>query len=135
MGDAYTMRKGLVSLFAVTVLLCFASAAHPDDWIFLGEAHVDGQHDHDNINLGGAAGRYRAIQLRIVNAPIEFDRIVVHYGNGEAEVLQVREVIRAGGHSRAIPLAGDRKIEKLELWYAKAKPNSRRPEIKVWGRH
>ena len=30
---------------------------------------------------------------------------------------------------------GDRKIEKLELWYAKAKPNSRRPEIKVWGRH
>ena len=34
---------------------------------------------------GTVSGRYRFLQVRVNNAPIEFDRIVVHYGNGQAE--------------------------------------------------
>lgn len=65
----------------------------------------------------------------MVNAPIEFDRIVVHYGNGQAETLHVRDVIAPGGHTRAIPLQGDRFVQSFELWYAKANPNSSKPEV------
>ncbi|HJX84145.1 MAG TPA: hypothetical protein VJ723_07370, partial [Candidatus Angelobacter sp.] len=104
------MKKVVVSLFALTVLLCLSPAMHADgdDWVFLGSAHVDGQHDHDNISVGDHAGRYRFLQIRVVNAPIEFDHVVVHYGDGQAQTLQVRDVIRAGQRSRAIPLDGDR---------------------------
>src|SRR5262249_26139302 len=108
--------------------------AHAAGWVFLGVAHVDGQHDHDNIEVGPAAGRYTALQIRVRHAPIEFDHIVVHYGNGQAETLQVRDVIPAGSQSRAIPLAGDRIVQSLELWYSKANPVSVRPEVKLWGR-
>jgi hypothetical protein len=101
------MKKALVSIFVAALLFCLAPAAHAENWIYLGQAHVDGQHDHDNIEVGKYAGRYRFLQVRVNNAPIEFDRIVVHYGNGQAEQLQVREVIRKGSRSRAIPLAGD----------------------------
>jgi hypothetical protein len=94
---------------------------------------VDGQHDHDNIEVGRLAGRYRALQIRVTNAPIEFDHIVVHYGNGQAETLRVRDVIRPGGHSRAIALQGDRVVQSFELWYGKAKPFSRRPELNLFG--
>ncbi len=104
------------------------------DWVFLGEAHVDGQHDHDNIKPATGSGRFRALQLRVHNAPIAFDHIIVHYGDGESETLQVRDVIRAGGHSRAIPLAGDRIVESFELWYSRADPNSAKPEVALWGR-
>jgi hypothetical protein len=128
------MRKVLVLLFALTLLACLSPAAHAQGgWVFLGVAHVDGQHDHDDIKVGAAAGRYRFLQLRVKFAPIEFDHIVVHYGNGEPQTLQVRDVIRAGGRSRAIPLDGDRIVQSLELWYAKARPFSVRPEVRLWG--
>jgi len=127
------MKKLLVLVFSIAMAVCFTPAAHAENWVYLGQAHVDGQHDHDNIEVGHAAGRYRFLQVRVNNAPIEFDRIVVHYGNGQAETLQVRDVIRNGGHSRAIALEGDRVVQSLELWYGKAHPFSRRPEVSLFG--
>jgi hypothetical protein len=127
------MKKLLVPLFVVALVCFLAPAIYAAGWIYLGNAHVDGQSDHDNISVGAAAGRYRFLQLRVVNAPIEFDHVVVHYGNGEPQTLQVREFIRAGGRTRAIPLDGDRIVHSLELWYSKANPNSGRPEVRLWG--
>ena len=129
------MKKVVVSLFALTILLCLTPAMHAQGWVFLGSAHVDGQHDHDNISVGSNAGRYRFLQIRVVNAPIEFDHIVVHYGDGQAQTLEVRDVIRAGQRSRAIPLDGDRIVQSLELWYSKANPNSGKPQVNLWGQH
>ena len=128
------MKRFFVPLLALALVCFLAPAAHAANWVFLGVAHVDGQHDHDNIEVGGAAGRYTALQIRVRNAPIEFDHVVVHYGNGEAQTLQVRSVIPAGGQTRAIPLDGDRIVQSLELWYSKANPVSVRPEVKLWGR-
>lgn len=127
------MKKLLILVFAVAMACSFTPAAHAQNWVRLGQAHVDGQHDHDNIEVGRAAGRYRFLQIRVEHAPIEFDRIIVHYGNGQAEPLQVREVIRRGGRSRAIPLAGDRVVQSLELFYGKAHPLSARPEVTLFG--
>jgi len=129
------VKKILIPIFALALMFYMAPAAQAANWVYLGQAHVDGQHDHDNIEVGKAAGRYRFLQIRVTNAPIEFDRIVVHYGNGEPEVLQVREVIRRGAHSRAIPLQGDRFVQSFELWYGKARPNSGKPELTLWGQH
>jgi hypothetical protein len=133
-GRIQIVKKALVSLIALAFIFYIAPAAHAADWVYLGKAHVDGQHDHDNIEVGQAAGRYRKLEIRVVNAPIEFDRVVVHYGNGQAETLQVRQFIRAGGHTRGIDLQGDRIVQSLELWYGKAHPFSARPEVTLFGR-
>ena len=127
------MKKVLIPLFVIALMIYAAPQAHAANWTYLGQAHVDGQHDHDNIEVGKAAGRYRFLQIRTKNAPIEFDRIVVHYGDGEPEVLQVRDVIRAGRHSRAIALQGDRFVKSFELWYGKARPGSGKPELDLFG--
>jgi hypothetical protein len=129
------MKKALIALFVAALMFYVAPSAHAANWVYLGQAHVDGQHDHDNIEIGKAAGRYRFLQVRVQNAPIEFDRIVVHYGNGEPEILQVREMIHRGGHSRPIALQGDRFVRSFELWYGKAKPRSGRPQLTLWGQH
>lgn len=133
--DVNRMKKAIVSLFVVALLCYAAPLVHADDWVYLGNAHVDGQHDHDDIKVGDAAGRYRFLQIRLINAPIQFDRIVVHYGNGDSETLQVRDVIPAGGKSRAIKLQGDRIVQSFELWYAKADSDSGKPELTLWGKH
>lgn len=117
----------------MALLAYTAPIAQAKSWVYLGQAHVDGQHDHDNIEVGSASGRYHAVQIRVANAPIEFDHIVVHYGNGESETLQVRDVIAAGKHSRAIPLQGDRIVQSFEVWYGKASSSSAKPELNLWG--
>lgn len=127
------MKKLMFAVFALALLAYAAPAAQAKAWTFLGAAHVDGQHDHDNIEVGRFAGRYRALRIRVNNAPIEFDHIVVHYGNGQAETLRMHNVIPAGGHSSAIALQGDRVVQSFELWYGKARPFSRRPELSLFG--
>ena len=134
--ESFSSMKKFFVPFLLLGLVCFltpAQHASAADWIFLGKAHVDGQHDHDNIEVGDKAGRYRFLQIRVVTAPIEFDHIVVHYGDGEPETLHVRNVIPAGGQSRAIKLQGDRFVKSFELWYSRVVPSDSKPELDLYG--
>ena len=123
-------------LLAILLILGFARGASAQaHMIFLGMAHVDGPTDHDDIKVGPYAGRYHSIVLRVKYAPIQFDHVVIHYGNGTAQTLPVRAVIHAGGQSAPVMLpGGDRVIESLELWYARANPNNpNKPEVRLFG--
>ena len=66
----------------LTLLIGFtlAVSAQPRrERVFLGEANVDGAVDHDRIVVTAARGEYRAIQLRVENSAIKFDRVVVNF--------------------------------------------------------
>ena len=102
---------------------------------FLGMAHVDGENDHDDIKVGAYAGRFHSIVLRVRYAPIQFDHVVIHYGDGFAQPLPVKTFIRPGGSSQRIVLpGGERVISSLELWYSRANPrNPNKPEVRLFG--
>jgi hypothetical protein len=110
--------------------------AYAGNEIFLGMAHVDGPVDHDNIKVERYAGRFNWVILRVAYAPIQFDRVVIHYADGEAEVLPVYATIPMGGSSQWIQLpGGERRIRSLELWYARAQPEVPvKPEVQLFGR-
>lgn len=100
----------------------------------LGQAHVDGQYDHDRITVT-ARGAFRAIQLSIKGVTIEFQRVVVHFGNGQDWEVAIRDRIDSGHKTRVIDLPGDRgDIESLEFWYGKPNWESSRPYVNLWGR-
>lgn len=126
-----------VAMTCVLVLLVSQSAAaqRRGNWEYLGEANVDGMGDHDTIRVGRDDGRFRTLQLRVERAPIEFQRVVVRYGNGETEKLPVRNRIRAGGATRNIDLRGrDRVVESVDIWYARASYDSAKPKVRLYGR-
>jgi len=105
-------------------------------WDYLGESNVDGHADHDTIKVGVTAGLYRAIQLKVSGGPVEFAKVIVHYGNGQSEPLEVRERIPAGGKTRVIDLPGERRVIKsVEFFYAKADRISMRPRVRLFGKH
>ena len=105
-------------------------------WEYLGEANVDGRVDHDTIKVGSSTGLYRAIQLKVQAGPIEFFKVIVHYGNGQSEPLEIREKIPAGGKTRVIDLPGERRvIQGVEFYYAKANKASARPKVRLFGKH
>jgi hypothetical protein len=129
----------LAKLLPLTILLGVAIAqAQPGrGWTFLGEAHVDGAADHDRIAVTAARGEYRAIRIRVENAAIQFDRVVVHFGNGTSTPIALRNRIRAGDQTRVIDLPGDRRvIESVEFWYTRGNMrNPERPKLSLFGLH
>ena len=129
-----TTKKTFAAI-AMALCLGLSFTAYARGWVYLGEAHVDGDADHDKIKVGKSEGRFNAIQLRVDYAAIEFNHVVVHYGNGESEEVQVRQKIRAGDSTRDIHVNGrDRAIDSVELWYERGNyKNSRRPRVRLFG--
>ena len=105
------------------------------DWIHLGDKHVDGKSDHDKISIGRKEGSFRQLQIRVEKAPVNFQRVVVHFGNGADEELQFRELIATGEQTRAIDLRGrNRIIKSVEFWYEKVNWGKDRPTVRLYGR-
>jgi hypothetical protein len=131
------MRKALQVISSALLLAIFCQALYAQNngrWVYFGEANVDGNADHDRIKIGRDDGRFRAIQIHVERAPIEFQRVVVHYGNGADEEIAIRNRINAGGQTRAIDLRGrDRVIDSVEIWYAKARYGSAKPKLRLFG--
>jgi len=101
--------------------------------VHLGDARVDGARDRDSITVGRSSGAFRAIQLRVHGGAVNFDRVVVRYGNGTQEELQIRNRIESGGRTRIIDLPGDRRIiQSVELWYSKDTWRTR-PKVSLYG--
>lgn len=134
------MRRTVQAL-ALLALLAFSSALapaqrrHMSRWELLGQANVDGAMDHDTIQVGANNGPYRSIQIRVLNAGVQFDRVIVHFGDGADQSVIMRSRIPEGGHTRAIDLPGNRRlIRSVEFWYARAHWGSRRPKVLLFGR-
>lgn len=104
-------------------------------WDYLGEANIDGGSDHDRIQVGEKEGQFRRIQFLVENGAVDFDRVLVHYGNGTQFPAAVNARIPAGGKTRQIDLPGDRRwIESVEIWYKKGNwANNRKPKIRLMG--
>jgi hypothetical protein len=119
--------------FAVLLFSCSAVSL-AQRWEYLGEANVDGSRDHDNIAVTRSRGEFRAILIKVQKAPVEFDRVVVHYGDGESEPIQIRSRIPAGGQTRVIDLPGRRRVVRsVEFWYARASGSPRKPKVRLFG--
>lgn len=122
------------SLLFLLFALSLAANAQRGHWEHLGQSHVDGKNDHDNIKVN-KRGTFTAIQLGIKGGDIEFQRVLVHFENGEDTEVRVQERIRAGGRTRVIDLPGNRRdIRSVEIWYARGNWSSKKPTLNLWGR-
>jgi hypothetical protein len=129
-----SMPKMSRALGFAVLLLGSSAVALAQRWQYLGEANVDGAVDHDNIVVSSSRGAFRAIQIKVQRAPIEFDRVVIHYGDGDSEPIQIRSRIPAGGQTRVIDLPGNRRIiRSVEFWYARATRSPRKPKVRLFG--
>lgn len=130
----FIRKQDLRLLALLLVTISFTTAyAQRHHMVLLGDSHVDGSTDHDSIRVGRSDGTFRAIQLRVSGGAINFDRVIVRYGNGTQEEIAIRRRIPDGGHTRMIDLPGDRRaIQSVDLWYSKDKW-TRRPKVTLYG--
>jgi len=131
-------KKPIAPVIAVLFLLVGSNQLlHAQrDWQYLGEANVDGQADHDKIKVGESQGTFRAIRLKVDVAPVQFDRVLVHYGDGEVVPISIRSRINPNGQTRVIDLPGNHRfIESVEFWYERATGNPSKPKVRLFGLH
>ena len=82
------LRRALPVLAVLLLVFGVQRTNAQRDWIFLGDKHVDGHSDHDKISIGSKEGTFRQLQIRVKVAPVIFQRVVVHFGNGADEELE-----------------------------------------------
>jgi hypothetical protein len=134
-------RRSLTVIALLAVVASFvavAAQARPmrgRGWVPLGDLRVSDRIDHDVLRVTRAAGPFRAIQIRVQGHPVQFHDVKVHYANGETQDVEVRDVIPAGGQSRAIDLTGrERNIKSIEFVYdAETVRRGRSARVRVFG--
>jgi hypothetical protein len=129
-----TRGKFLLSSLLIASAFSFAAQAQSGRWEYLGESNVDGAIDHDRIRVGNR-NAYRAIQIHVERAAVSFDRVIVHYGNGEAVPITLANTIHAGQKTRVIDLPGNRRyIDNVEFYYRRGNwNNANKPKVRLFG--
>jgi hypothetical protein len=106
-------------------------------WTLLGSRNVTDRADHDTIVVTGAKGTFTAVKFEVQRHAVDFHRVVVHFGNGADQNLELRNTIPAGGETRVIDIEGtNRVIRSIDFWYdAKTLGRGGRAVVRVLGRH
>lgn len=132
------------SFFILTLILPFfttsLSAHHemhrPGHWEKLGQRQVNFAVDRDVIQVRAREGSFTSLQLKVKGATVDLTRAVVHFRNGEQQVLNVRQTIPRGGQSRVLDLPGNNRIiTKVVFIYDTRNRARRRATVELWGRH
>lgn len=103
-------------------------------WVILGSTTVKDGLDRDEVQVTAARGVFRKIKIKVRKAPLEMQRLVVHYGNGDIDKIPLRKDFSRGSESRVIDLeANNRVIKKVVFWYNKQHWITSKPVVVLWG--
>ena len=92
--------------------------------------------DHDEILVTAREGKFTAVKLIVRKGGINMHRMVIHYGNGNRQDVDLRQNIPANGETRVIDLEGQgRIINRVEFWYDTKNFARGRATLQLWGRH
>ena len=107
---------------------------HP--WELLGVKQVNYSLDRDDIKVTASEGFFTAIKIKVKRAPVNLHKLVVHYGNGDVEEIELRQNFPAGSESRVLDLPGNKRvIQKVVFWYDTKNLARRKGIVELWGRH
>ena len=129
------MKTRLSFFLMMLILTVSALNGQGARWRFLGERAVSDRVDHDIIMVTAANGDMNAIQIKVRGASVDFHRMVIVYGNGRRQEIELRHTIPARGTSRIIDLVGDdRVIKSVEFWYDANTLRGRKAVVRLFGR-
>lgn len=123
----------LLSVFSLAVLSFTTVSKAP--WKFIADKNVGWGVDHDVIHTGNVNDDFRQIKLKVTDGPLKMYDMKIHFDNGDVQDVAIRNIIRQGGESRVIDLAGGlRHIKKIEFWYETKGFAKGKARVAVWGR-
>ncbi len=105
-------------------------------WELLGTRTVNFANDRDEIMVTAAEGMFTGLRVKVLRSAMDMNKMVVHFGDGSTQDVELKQVFRAGDESRIIDLPGNRRvIKKVVFWYDTKNYKNRKAIVELWGRH
>lgn len=138
-----TIMKNLSLLFVLTLTIlssfaCSSSRVPPvqGQWELLGTRTVNFGLDRDEISVTAREGFFTALKLKVDRSALNMHKMIIHFGDGSTQDVELRHTLKAGQESRVIDLAGNRRaINKVVFWYDTKNIRRSRAIVELWGRH
>lgn len=112
-----------------------SKVAPKSSWTMIGDVKAGYGNDHDALHVQGPFDNFRKVKLRISNADVNMDKMVITYDSGVPDNIPLKFVIRQGEESRTIDLPGrKRSIRKIEFWYDTKGVFSGKAKVTVFGK-
>lgn len=129
------MLKKLIVVSSVLFVLSAGAVVASAQWIDLGTKEVKDRSEQDTWHVGKGKGEFRRIKIFVGDRAVRFYRLRVTFENGQTQEVELRNLIPAGGETRAIDLSGrERFIDKVDVWYeAFTARRGRRSHVTLWG--
>ena len=88
-------------------------------WVLIGQTQADHSADHDGIVVKGPFDKFRQVKFKVTNAPLNMQKMVITYDNGQPDNMDVSQNIPQGGESRSMDLKGigKRSVRRIDFWY------------------
>ncbi|WP_271781958.1 DUF2541 family protein [Aquimarina algiphila] len=128
------IHHSLLLLFILLITSSFSS--NIANWEYLGSKIVNYKLDKDIIKVTAKEGAFKKLKIKITGGSINMHRMVVQYGNGEKDVIQLRYNFSRRSATRVIDLKGNKRIIRDITFFYDTKNSSRKKaKIHVFGRH
>jgi hypothetical protein len=129
------MKTNRCLISALIIVICFSALyAQLPQWKMLGTKKVSFRVEKDVITVGADEGVFKKVKLMVKKSGIHIKDMKIHFMNGDVIDVKVREIIPAGGETRAIDLPGrNRMIKKVVFWYESTKKNAKRATVILFG--
>ena len=129
------MLRKLIVISSVLFVLSAGAVVASAQWVDLGTKEVKDRSEQDTWHVGKGKGDFRRIKIAVGDRAVRFYRVKVTFENGQTQEVELRNLIPAGGESRAIDLNGnERFIDKVDIWYeAYTARRGRRSHVTLWG--
>ena len=103
-------------------------------WKKLGTKKVSYNVDKDVLRVGITEGGFTKLKIHVTGGAVRMGKMVVEYGNGSKENIQLRHNFTKGSNSRMIDLKGGKRIIKnITFLYTTKNVSKKRATIHVLG--
>ena len=105
-------------------------------WEHLGSRKVNYGLDRDVIHVGAYEGVFRKLKIEVRGGSLNMHKMVVEYGNGAKDEIELRHNFVRRSASRVVDLnAGRRIIRDITFWYDTKNLSRKKAVVHVYGRH
>ncbi|WP_103865957.1 DUF2541 family protein [Aquimarina sp. I32.4] len=132
-----TLPRFSFFLSILTILLISSSFTTTRiDWKHLGSRTVNYKLDKDVIKLTAKEGSFRKLKIKITGGSLTMHKMVVQYGNGKKDIIQLKHNFSRKSETRIIDLKGNKRIiRNITFIYDTKKSSIKKAKIHVFGKH
>jgi len=133
-----TLSKLSISSILVIILMITSSftTTNMGKWEHLGSRTVNYRLDKDVINVTAREGGFKKLKIKITGGSLNMHKMIVKYGNGKKDVIQLRHNFSRKSATRVIDLEGGKRIIRdITFVYDTKNLSRKRAKVHVFGKH